>query len=106
VANETEKTLKALLPAYCDQDCIRVVTAGPKETTQILKEKFDYIFYTGNPVVGKIIMRQAAENLTPLTLELGGKSPCIIDKDVEVEVVAKRIAWAKFANAGQVYIFT
>ena len=69
---------------------------------QILKLQFDYIFYTGNPNVGKIIMREAAEHLTPVTLELGGKSPCIVDKNVDVKVVAKRIAWAKFVNAGQV----
>ena len=64
--------------------------------TVLLKEHFDHIFYTGNGVVGKIVMQAAVKHLTPITLELGGKSPCVIDSNVDVEVVAKRITWAKF----------
>ncbi len=67
----------------------------------MLKEKFDYIFYTGGINVGKIVMRAAAEHLTPITLELGGKSPCIVDKDANIDLAARRIAWGKFLNAGQ-----
>jgi aldehyde dehydrogenase (NAD+) len=79
-----------------------VVNGGAEETSELLKEKFDHIFYTGNTSVARHIMKAAANHLTPVTLELGGKSPCIVDKDVDPIVVAKRIAWAKLVNAGQV----
>ena len=86
-------------PAY-----LKVAQGGIPETTELLKQKFDYIFYTGSTRVGKIIYKAAAENLTPVTLELGGKSPCIVDKDAALKVAAKRIAWGKFINAGQTCI--
>ena len=78
---------------------------GEKETNQLLLEqKFDIIFFTGSPRVGKIVMQAAAKNLTPVVLELGGKSPCIVDKEANINRAAKRIAWGKTINAGQTCI--
>lgn len=78
---------------------------GEKETNQLLLEqKFDIIFFTGSPRVGKIVMQAAAKNLTPVVLELGGKSPCIVDKEANINMAAKRIAWGKTINAGQTCI--
>jgi aldehyde dehydrogenase (NAD+) len=74
---------------------------GVEETTSLLEERFDYIFYTGSTAVGRIIMAAAARHLTPVTLELGGKSPCIVEPDVDLDVTAKRVVWGKFLNAGQ-----
>ncbi len=74
---------------------------GREKMTEILKERYDYIFFTGSVGVGKVIMRAASEHLTPVTLELGGKSPAIVDEDCDVSLAAKRIAWGKFLNAGQ-----
>jgi len=93
--------LAANIPKYLDPNCVRVVEGGPDETTLLLKEKFDYIFYTGNTVVGRIVMKAAAEHLTPVTLELGGKTPCIVDRDANLDVSARRICSGKFSNAGQ-----
>ncbi len=78
-----------------------VVNGGREVSEALLDEKFDYIFYTGGENVGKIVMRKASENLTPVTLELGGKSPCIVDKTADIDLSAKRIVWGKFLNAGQ-----
>lgn len=86
------------------QDCYRVVTGGPKETSELLKEKFDYVFYTGSGRVGKIIHQACSENLTPCTLELGGKSPCYLDGTANIAIAARRILWGKFINAGQTCI--
>lgn len=97
----TSEALTEWLPHYLDSDAVKLVTGGIPETTELLRERFDHIFYTGSGTVGRIVMRAAAEHLTPVTLELGGKSPCIIDRDVDLEVAARRIAWAKFFNAGQ-----
>lgn len=80
---------------------VQVVLGGVEETTQLLKEQFDYIFFTGSTAVGKVVMRAAAEHLTPVTLELGGKSPCLIDESANLTVAAKRVAWGKWMNAGQ-----
>ncbi|MDD4739809.1 MAG: aldehyde dehydrogenase family protein, partial [Bacteroidales bacterium] len=78
---------------------------GEKEVSQELLEKeFDYIFFTGSSSLGKLVMEKASKHLTPTTLELGGKSPCIVDKDANIEVSAKRIAFGKFLNAGQTCI--
>jgi acyl-CoA reductase-like NAD-dependent aldehyde dehydrogenase len=89
------------VPEYLDPDCFVVVEGGVPETTAVLKEQFDYIFYTGNGTVGRIVMDAAAKHLTPVTLELGGKSPTLVDKDVDLDVAARRITWGKFFNAGQ-----
>jgi aldehyde dehydrogenase (NAD+) len=67
----------------------------------LLEQKFDYIFFTGSPRVGKIVMKKAAENLTPVSLELGGKNPCVVAADARLDFAAKRIAWGKFINCGQ-----
>lgn len=83
------------------EDEAQVVLGGVAETTELLKEQFDYIFFTGSTAVGKVVMRAAAEHLTPVTLELGGKSPCLIDESAQLAVAAKRIAWGKWMNAGQ-----
>lgn len=80
---------------------VTVVTGGRSENTCLLKEHFDYIFFTGSPVVGKEVMRHASEYLTPVTLELGGKSPCIIEKTANLKLAARRIVFGKFLNCGQ-----
>ena len=80
---------------------VAVVKGGVEVNQALLKEKFDKIFFTGSTAVGKIVMRAAAEHLTPVTLELGGKSPCIVAEDADLDLAAKRIAWGKFLNAGQ-----
>jgi aldehyde dehydrogenase (NAD+) len=101
VSPNCSRWLTTLIPKYLDTNCIKVVEGGPQETTVLLREPFDYIFYTGNTTVGRIIMKAAAEHLTPVTLELGGKSPCIVDREVDLDVAARRIASGKFQNAGQ-----
>lgn len=93
--------VEELVPKYFDSSTVAVVTGAVEQTTALLKERFDHIFYTGNGQVGRIVMRAAAEHLTPVTLELGGKSPAIVAADANIDVAAKRIAWAKFLNAGQ-----
>jgi aldehyde dehydrogenase (NAD+) len=97
----TSATLARLLPAYLDADAVAVVEGGVPETTALLGERFDHIFYTGNGTVGRIVLRAAAEHLTPVTLELGGKSPAFVDRDTDLAVVADRLARGKFLNAGQ-----
>jgi len=84
-----------------EEKYFHVIEGGVKETTELLKQKFDKIFYTGSVGVGKIIMKAAAENLTPVTLELGGKSPAFVFNDAKLKIVAKRLVWAKFLNGGQ-----
>jgi len=101
VAPETSATMARLIPKYMDTDAVRVIEGGVEETTALLKEPFDHIFFTGAGNIGKIVMRAAADHLTPVTLELGGKSPCIIDKDVDMTPALRRIVWGKFFNAGQ-----
>nr|KAF6305109.1 aldehyde dehydrogenase 3 family member A1 [Pipistrellus kuhlii] len=93
--------LATLIPQYLDKDLYPVINGGVPETTEVLKERFDYILYTGSTGVGKIVMTAAAKHLTPVTLELGGKSPCYVDKDCDLEVACRRIAWGKFMNSGQ-----
>ena len=85
------------------EEYLRVVNPlGGKETVSLLLDKpFDYIFFTGSVRVGKLVMQKAAQHLTPVTLELGGKSPCIVDSDAKLKLAAKRIVWGKFLNAGQ-----
>lgn len=101
VSSATSALLGKLVPQYFDKDAIAIVEGAVPETTQLLAEKFDHIFYTGNGTVGRVVMRAAAENLTPVTLELGGKSPTIVDKSANLAVAGRRIAWAKYVNAGQ-----
>ncbi len=84
-----------------NSEYITVVEGDVETSKQLLQQRFDHIFFTGSTATGKIIMAEAAKHLTPVTLELGGKSPCIVDADVNIEVAARRIAWGKFLNAGQ-----
>jgi aldehyde dehydrogenase (NAD+) len=93
--------LARLAPKYLDARAVAVVEGGIDENTALLRERWDTIFYTGNGTVGRVVARAAAEHLTPVTLELGGKSPVIIDRDADLKVAANRIAWGKFLNAGQ-----
>ncbi|KAI8926454.1 Aldehyde/histidinol dehydrogenase [Entophlyctis helioformis] len=104
VAPHTSTLLMSLIPKYLDADAVKCVFGAVPETTILLEQKTDLIIYTGNSAVGRIIMAAASKHLTPVLLELGGKSPVIIDKDVDVMIAARRIAWAKIANAGQVYL--
>ncbi|ORX62640.1 aldehyde dehydrogenase [Hesseltinella vesiculosa] len=90
-----------LLPQYLDKRAYAFVNGGVEETTVVLEQKFDHIFYTGNGVVGKIVMKAASNFLTPVTLELGGKSPCIVAPDADFDVTANRLVWGKFFNNGQ-----
>jgi aldehyde dehydrogenase (NAD+) len=101
VSSETSRVLAKIVPLYFTDKAVAIVEGGVQETTELLKQKFDHIFYTGNGAVGRVVMRAAAENLTPVTLELGGKSPTIVDASANIAVAARRIAWAKYVNAGQ-----
>jgi aldehyde dehydrogenase (NAD+) len=101
LAPATSAALARLLPAHLDSEAVAVVEGGIPETTALLTERFDHIFYTGNGAVGRVVMRAAAEHLTPVTLELGGKSPVFVDGDADLDVVADRLARGKFLNAGQ-----
>lgn len=95
------KVLTRMLGELFPEELVSVVEGGAQESTALLKEPFDYIFFTGSVGVGKVVMEAAAKKLTPLTLELGGKSPCIVHKDAKLDVTARRIVWGKFLNAGQ-----
>lgn len=101
VAPATAALIARWIPRYLDETAIKVIEGGIPETTEILAQRFDHIFYTGNGTVGRIVMTAAAKHLTPVTLELGGKSPCIVDRTADLDVAAKRIVWGKFFNAGQ-----
>lgn len=101
VSKSTEKVLVEVLPRYLDQSCFAVVLGGPEKTEQLLEHKFDYIFFTGSPRVGKIVMAAAAKHLTPVTLELGGKNPCYVDDNCDAQIVANRVALFRYFNAGQ-----
>ncbi|MFF9097983.1 aldehyde dehydrogenase family protein [Streptomyces sp. NPDC014802] len=101
LAPATSAALARLLPAHLDTEAVAVVEGGVPETTALLAERFDHIFYTGNGTVGRIVMRAAAEHLTPVTLELGGKSPAFVDVGTDLDVVADRLVRGKFLNAGQ-----
>ena len=100
----TSLVIERLVEESFDEEYISVV-CGEKEVTQeLLEEKFDYIFFTGSVAVGRIIMSAAAKHLTPVTLELGGKSPCIVDETADLPLAAKRIVWGKFMNGGQICV--
>lgn len=103
VSPATAKMLEQLTD-YLDPTCFQVVNGGVKETTGLLDEKWDHIFYTGSGHVGKIIQAAAAKHLTSVTLELGGKSPCVVDKGCDLRIVGRRVAWGRFINCGQTCI--
>ncbi|HWW44827.1 MAG TPA: aldehyde dehydrogenase family protein [Acidimicrobiia bacterium] len=104
LAPATSAVLARTIPKYLDTDAVAVVEGGVPETQALLAEPFDYIFYTGNGRVARVVMEAAAKHLTPVTLELGGKSPVIVDGDADLEVAARRVAWGKYLNAGQTCI--
>lgn len=104
LSKETSKLMALLLNANFDPAFIKVVEGGVKETTALLNQKFDKIFFTGSVSVGKIVYQAAAKHLTPVTLELGGKSPAIFDENCNLNISTKRLVWAKFLNAGQTCI--
>ncbi|NLK27992.1 MAG: aldehyde dehydrogenase [Clostridiales bacterium] len=97
----TSAVLEQMITKLFPEEYITVVQGGVETSQALLQEKFDTIFFTGSVPVGKIVMKAAAEHLTPITLELGGKSPCIVHEDANIKLAAKRIAWGKFLNAGQ-----
>jgi len=104
ITANTSTTLARLIPEFLDPDCIKVVEGAVDETQALLAEQFDHIFYTGNAKVARVVAAAAAKHLTPVTLELGGKSPVIVDESANLEVAARRVAWGKFLNAGQTCI--
>ncbi|MBT9313646.1 aldehyde dehydrogenase [Leptothoe kymatousa] len=103
-APATAKVVSDLIAATYEPGYITVFEGDADTSQQLLAEKFDHIFFTGGTAIGRIVMAAAAKHLTPVTLELGGKSPCIIDADINLDHAARRIAWGKFINAGQTCI--
>lgn len=97
----TSDVILQILSQCFDPEYVAVVTGGRAENTCLLREHFDYIFFTGSQSVGKEVMRNTAEHLTPVTLELGGKSPCIVDKSADIKLAARRIVFGKYLNCGQ-----
>jgi aldehyde dehydrogenase (NAD+) len=104
LAPHTSNLITELIKKYFSPEYITVIPGAVETSQQLLAEKFDHIFFTGGTAIGKIVMEAAAKHLTPVTLELGGKSPCIIDTEINLEHTAKRIIWGKFINAGQTCI--
>ncbi len=98
------KVIEDMIGETFPEDYIAVVQGHREVNTWLLEQRWDMIFFTGSPSLGRIVMASAAKTLTPVVLELGGKSPCIVDKDADIEVAAKRIAWGKSLNAGQTCI--
>ncbi|MCP4460764.1 MAG: aldehyde dehydrogenase family protein [Cytophagales bacterium] len=101
ISTHTSLLLKEMVEELFDDDLVAVFTGGVDVSTELLKLPFDHIFFTGSPRVGKIVMEAASKHLASVTLELGGKSPCIVDESVNIKDAAKKIAWGKWLNAGQ-----
>ncbi|WP_066714349.1 aldehyde dehydrogenase [Clostridium sp. Marseille-P299] len=100
-AKYTSEIIAKIIKRCFTEDYVTVIQGGRKENEDLLKERFDYIFFTGGTEVGKIVMEAAAKHITPISLELGGKSPCIVDASADIKLAAKRVAFGKFLNAGQ-----
>lgn len=98
---ETSAVIAKLVAECFPPEYVAVITGGREENKALLKQEFDYIFFTGSQAVGREVMRSAAENLTPVSLELGGKSPCIVDSSANIKLAAKRIVFGKYLNCGQ-----
>lgn len=98
------KVMEDMIHKTYDASYITMIQGGKETNTLLFKQRFDIIFFTGSSKVGKVVMKAAAAHLTPVVLELGGKSPCIVDKDANIDIAAKRIAWGKLVNAGQTCI--
>jgi aldehyde dehydrogenase (NAD+) len=103
-ASQTSQVLADIIASAFEPEFVTVVQGGRKENTDLLNQPFDYIFFTGSVAVGKVVMEAAAKNLTPVTLELGGKSPVIVDETADLDLAAKRIVFGKIINAGQTCI--
>jgi len=103
-AAQTSAVVTKLIQSTFEPSYIAIVEGDAEVSKQLLEEKYDHIFFTGGTAIGRIIMAAAAKHLTPVTLELGGKSPCIVDADVDIETAARRIIWRKFINNGQTCI--
>uniref|UniRef100_A0A667YVT5 Aldehyde dehydrogenase n=1 Tax=Myripristis murdjan TaxID=586833 RepID=A0A667YVT5_9TELE len=101
VSAATESLIAELIPKYLSQDCYTVVCGGAEETKALLENRFDHIFYTGSQAVARSILQAASIHLTPVTLELGGKCPCLIYGRVNIAAAARRLVWSKFFNTGQ-----
>ncbi|XP_076659454.1 aldehyde dehydrogenase type III isoform X2 [Halictus rubicundus] len=104
LSSATSELFARIIPQYLDSECVQVVLGGINETTELLKQRFDYIFYTGSTTVGRIVRDAANKFLTPVTLELGGKSPVYVDNTVDINIAVKRILWGKCINVGQTCI--
>lgn len=104
MAPQTSALIKKLISENFSPDYLAVVEGGVEITQELLSQPFDYIFFTGSTRVGKVVMEAAAKHLTPMTLELGGKSPCIVESSAKLNATAKRLVWGKFFNAGQTCI--
>lgn len=100
-APHTSELIAKMIRENFPEQLISVVQGGREENTELLKQRFDYIFFTGGVTVGKLVMEAAAKHLTPVTLELGGKSPCIVDETADIRLTARRLVWGKYLNAGQ-----
>ena len=100
-SSATSAVMKKMIADVFPEEYVTVIEGGREENQNLLSQKFDYIFFTGGVQVGKMVMEKAAANLTPVTLELGGKSPCIIDKSANLKLTAKRLAFGKYLNCGQ-----
>ncbi len=101
---KTSRVMREIIEAVFDKNYIAVVEGGIPVSQKLLSMRWDYIFFTGSVFVGKIVAKAAAEFLTPVTLELGGKSPCLVDETANLKLAAKRIVWGKFLNGGQTCI--
>jgi len=104
IAPATAGVVSKMIADHFDPGFVTVVEGGPQEALALLAQRFDLIFYTGGSAVGRVVMEAAAKNLTPVILELGGKSPCIVEADADMDITARRITWGKFFNAGQTCI--
>ncbi|XMB72616.1 aldehyde dehydrogenase [Mycoplasmatota bacterium WC30] len=100
-SHHTSEVIKKMVAETFDKKYVSVVTGGREENQTLLDQKFDYIFFTGGKVVGRIVMEKASKHLTPFSLELGGKSPCIVDETANLKIAARRIAFGKYLNTGQ-----
>ena len=104
ISKHTSKIIKEIITKYFDRNFINAIEGTAKISDKLTKSNFDYIFFTGSPNIGKIVMKNASEKLIPITLELGGKSPCIVDENTDLDKAAKRIIFGKLVNAGQTCI--
>ena len=101
---DTADVMRQMITEFFPPEYISIFGGGRAANQALLAQEWDYIFFTGSPVVGKVVMEAAAKNLTPVSLELGGKSPCIVDRDANLKIAASRIIWGKYINAGQTCI--